>query len=263
MASGTLQSAGIARHTIWAARLVVLAVFLDLFGPVPDHRAVRRGPRSIGRAGRYHRRRLLRNQPVREPGRRIRARQVGPPATYCRRPDDHDRRRIQLLAGPDVGAVDRRKGDAWDWRGGAGAGCVSMIGDRAPSDSGSGHGPDRGSHRRRGPGGTSGRRNPARHVGRRRGFFVDSAVLLMTLITFLVIARDDVSTAQEGTPAPLIASHEITVRKPALWSAYGATFAITVGIGRSSRTAPGAGRTGRDRRADWLQFRHLCVVPCS
>ena len=138
--------------------------------PVPDHRAVRRGPRCIGRAGRYHSRRLLRNQPVRQPGRGIRTRQVGPPATHCRWSGDHDRRRIQLLAGPDVGAVDRRKGDAWDWRGSAGAGCV--LHDRRSStirQVGSGHGPDRGPHRRRGPGGTSGRRNPARHVGRRRG----------------------------------------------------------------------------------------------
>ena len=140
------------------------------FRPVPDHRAVRRGPRSIGRAGRHHRRRLLRNQPVRQPGRGIRTRQVGPSATHCRRPDDHDRRRVQLFAGPNVGAVDRRKGDAWDWRGSAGAGCV--LHDRRSSTIrpvGSGHGPDRGPHRRRGPGGSSRRRHPAGHVGRRRG----------------------------------------------------------------------------------------------
>ena len=35
MASGTLQSAGIDRHTIWAARLVVLVAFFDLFVQFP------------------------------------------------------------------------------------------------------------------------------------------------------------------------------------------------------------------------------------
>ena len=35
MASSTLHSAGIARYTIWAARLVVFAAFFDLFVQFP------------------------------------------------------------------------------------------------------------------------------------------------------------------------------------------------------------------------------------
>ena len=167
MASGTLSSAGIARHTIWAARLVVLAVFLDLFVQFPTIAPFAEGlGASAALVGivvaAYSVTNLFGNL-----GAGIRTRQVGPPATHCRWSGDHDRRRIQLLAGPDVGAVDRRKGDAWDWRGSAGAGCV--LHDRRSSpirQMGSGHGPDRCAHRRRGPGGTSGRRHPAGHVGR-------------------------------------------------------------------------------------------------
>ena len=90
MASGTLQSAGIARHTIWAARLVVLAVFLDLFVQFPTIAPFAEGlGASAALVGiivaAYSVTNLFGNL-----GRGIRTRQVGPPATDCRRPDDHD-----------------------------------------------------------------------------------------------------------------------------------------------------------------------------
>ena len=62
-------------------------------------------------------------------------------------------------------------------------------------------------------------------------FIVDAAFLFMTLVVFLLITRD----ASMTSPAPKSESRsdakERTWRKPYLWSAYGAAFAITVGIG--------------------------------
>ena len=84
-------------------------------------------------------------------------------------------------------------------------------------------------------------------------FFVDSAILLATLITFLVIARDDAPAAQVGTSAPRVAPPESTSRKPALWSAYGATFAITVGIGALVTYLPLVlENQGETAAPDWL-----------
>ena len=60
-------------------------------------------------------------------------------------------------------------------------------------------------------------------------FMVDAAILLTTLVVFLFITRDASTTAlkQETGPAP----GALSLRNPGLWSAYGAAFAITVGIG--------------------------------
>ena len=61
-------------------------------------------------------------------------------------------------------------------------------------------------------------------------FYVDSAVLLTTLVIFLLVARDDgVTTEDDGSDAG--ATQQRASTRPALWSAYGAAFAITVGIG--------------------------------
>ena len=232
MASGTLQSAGIARHTIWAARLVVLAVFLDLFVQFPTIAPFAEGlGASAALVGiivaAYSVTNLFGNLGagfvLDRWGRRLPivvGLAITIVAVFSYSLVQTSEQLIAVRAMHGIGAAVLAPG------------AFSMIGDRAPSDRWG-----------RAMGLTGALIAVAALVGPPAAgilgdtwgadavFFVDSAVLLMTLITFLVIARDDVSTAQEGTPAPLIASHEITVRKPALWSAYGATFAITVGIG--------------------------------
>ncbi len=60
-------------------------------------------------------------------------------------------------------------------------------------------------------------------------FMVDAAILLTTLVVFLLITRDASTTALKHEPGP--ASDTLSWRNPGLWSAYGAAFAITVGIG--------------------------------
>ena len=62
-------------------------------------------------------------------------------------------------------------------------------------------------------------------------FYVDSAFIVITLIAFLIIARDDTRTAHTGDSDSLAPSPQDTSKKPALWSAYAAAFTITVGIG--------------------------------
>ena len=59
-------------------------------------------------------------------------------------------------------------------------------------------------------------------------FYVDAAFIIITLIAFLIIARDDSRTHHTGTPDGL---GEHAEKKPTLWPAYAAAFAITVGIG--------------------------------
>ena len=62
-------------------------------------------------------------------------------------------------------------------------------------------------------------------------FYVDCAFILITLVAFILITRDDSLTVSEEKSDPQTASPEDTRKKPALWSAYAAAFAITVGIG--------------------------------
>ena len=62
-------------------------------------------------------------------------------------------------------------------------------------------------------------------------FIVDAAFLLTTLVVFLLITRDASMTAPASRAAQNPAAKERTWRNPGLWSAYGAAFAITVGIG--------------------------------
>ena len=261
MASGTLSSAGIARHTIWAARLVVLAVFLDLFVQFPTIAPFAEGlGASAALVGiivaAYSVTNLFGNLGagfvLDRWGRRLPivvGLAITIVAVFSYSLVQTSEQLIAVRAMHGIGAAVLAPG------------AFSMIGDRAPSDRWG-----------RAMGLTGALIAVAALVGPPAAgilrdtwgadavFFVDSAVLLMTLITFLFIARDDVSAAQEGTSAPLIASHEITVRKPALWSAYGATFAITVGIGALVAYLPLVlEEPGRDRRADWLQLRHLRV----
>ncbi len=59
-------------------------------------------------------------------------------------------------------------------------------------------------------------------------FYVDAVFIFITLVAFLIIARDnsrEVETHDSDAPS------EIAQRQPALWPAYAAAFAITVGIG--------------------------------
>jgi len=59
-------------------------------------------------------------------------------------------------------------------------------------------------------------------------YVVDSALLCTTLVVFLLVTRDaSTSALKPASPA----SNTPAWRSPGLWSAYGAAFAITVGIG--------------------------------
>ena len=62
-------------------------------------------------------------------------------------------------------------------------------------------------------------------------FYVDTAFILITLIAFLLITRDASLTPPAEESAQPASQREWRTRKPALWSAYAAAFAITVGIG--------------------------------
>ena len=232
MASGTLHSAGIARHTIWAARLVVLAVFLDLFVQFPTIAPFAEGlGASAALVGiivaAYSVTNLFGNLGagfvLDRWGRRLPivvGLTITIVAVFSYSLVQTSEQLIAVRAIHGIGAAVLAPG------------AFSMIGDRAPSDRWG-----------RAMGLTGALIAVAALVGPPAAgilrdtwgadavFFVDSAVLLMTLITFLVIARDDDPGAHARTAVPLVASPEKTSRNPALWSAYGATFAITVGIG--------------------------------
>ena len=60
-------------------------------------------------------------------------------------------------------------------------------------------------------------------------YVVDSALLCTTLVVFLLITRDASTSALKESAPP--APNTPAWRSPGLWSAYGAAFAITVGIG--------------------------------
>ena len=62
-------------------------------------------------------------------------------------------------------------------------------------------------------------------------FYVDSAFILITLTAFLLITRDASLTPPAEESAQPASQRGGRTRKPALWSAYAAAFAITVGIG--------------------------------
>ena len=232
MASSTLHSAGIARFTIWAARLVVFAAFFDLFVQFPT---IAPYAESLGASAAlvgvivaaYSFTNLFGN--------------LG--AGYIL---DRWGRRTPMLLGmaitvfavfsyslvqtPEQMMVARAVH-------GIGAavlapGAFSIIGDRTPSDRWG-----------RAMGITGALIAVAALIGPPAAgilrdvwganvvFYVDCVFILITLIAFVVIARDvapphiEQSSDSHATP-----SHESN-RNPSLWSAYAAAFAITVGIG--------------------------------
>ncbi len=229
MASSTLHSAGIARYTIWAARLVVFAAFFDLFVQFPT---IAPYAESLGASAAlvglivaaYSFTNLFGN--------------LG--AGYIL---DRWGRRTPMLLGMAITVIavfsyslvqtpeQMMVARAMHGIGAAvlAPGAFSIIGDRTPSD-------------RWGRAmGITGALiavaaligPPAAGIIRDRWgadivFYVDMAFILITLIAFLVIARDDsreVETHNSDGP------RESTQRQTALWPAYAAAFAITVGIG--------------------------------
>ena len=231
MASGTIHSTGIARHTIWAARLVVLAVFLDLFVQFPTIAPYAEGlGASVAIVGivvaAYSFTNLFGNLGagfvLDRWGRRLPIAiglAITTVAVFCYSLVQTPEQLIAVRAIHGIGAAVLAPG------------AFTMIGDRAPADRWG-----------RAMGLTGALIAVAALVGPpvagilrdRWGadavFFVDSAVLLTTLIVFLLVARDDaVNSDAESTEAGATPQHAST--RPALWSAYGAAFAITVGIG--------------------------------
>ena len=232
MASSTLQSAGIARYTVWAARLVVFAAFFDLFVQFPT---IAPYAESLGASAAfvgiivaaYSFTNLFGN--------------LG--AGYIL---DRWGRRTPMLLGMAITVIavfsyslvqtpeQMMAARAVHGIGAAvlAPGAFSIIGDRTASDRWG-----------RAMGLTGALIAVAALIGPPAAgilrdvwganvvFYVDSAFILITLIAFLIIARDGSPTVLEGESAPHDATRDDTRRNPALWSAYAAAFAITVGIG--------------------------------
>ncbi len=229
MASGTLHTAGIARYTIWAARLVVFAAFFDLFVQFPT---IAPHAESLGASAAlvglivaaYSFTNLFGN--------------LG--AGYIL---DRWGRRTPMVLGMAITVIavfsyslvqtpeQMMVARAMHGIGAAvlAPGAFSIIGDRTPSDRWG-----------RAMGLTGALIAVAALVGPPTAgilrdkwgadivFYVDMAFILITLIAFLVIARDDsreVETHDSDGP------RESAQRQTALWPAYAAAFAITVGIG--------------------------------
>ena len=232
MASSTLQSAGIARYTVWAARLVVFAAFFDLFVQFPT---IAPYAESLGASAAfvgiivaaYSFTNLFGN--------------LG--AGYIL---DRWGRRTPMLLGMAITVIavfsyslvqtpeQMMAARAVHGIGAAvlAPGAFSIIGDRTASDRWG-----------RAMGLTGALIAVAALIGPPAAgilrdiwganvvFYVDSAFILITLIAFLLIARDGSPSVREGESEPQEATRDDTRRNPALWSAYAAAFAITVGIG--------------------------------
>ena len=232
MASSTLQSAGIARYTIWAARLVVFAAFFDLFVQFPT---IAPYAESLGASAAlvglivaaYSFTNLFGN--------------LG--AGYIL---DRWGRRTPMLLGMAITVIavfsyslvhtpeQMMAARAVHGIGAAvlAPGAFSIIGDRTASDRWG-----------RAMGITGALIAVAALIGPPAAgvvrdswgadvvFYVDSAFIVIALIAFLVIARDDSLTPHTRSSDSPAASTEDARGKPALWSAYAAAFAITVGIG--------------------------------
>ena len=232
MASSTLQSAGIGRYTIWAARLVVFAAFFDLFVQFPTiapfvseslgasaalvglivaaysftnlfgnlgagyvlDRWGRRTPMLLGMAITVIA--VFSYSLVQTPEQMMAARAV------------HGIGAAVLAPGAFSIIGDRTAADRWGRAMGITGALIAVAALIGP---------------------------PAAGILREKWgadtvFYVDSAFIVITLIAFLIIARDDTRTAHTGDLDGL-ASPQDTSKKPALWSAYAAAFTITVGIG--------------------------------
>ena len=232
MTSGTLHSTGIARYTIWAARLVVLAVFLDLFVQFPTIAPYAEGlGATVAVVGfvvaAYSFTNLFGNLGagfvLDRWGRRfpiIVGLVITTVAVFCYSIVQTPEQLIAVRAVHGIGAAVLAPG------------AFTMIGDRAPADRWG-----------RAMGLTGALIAVAALVGPPAAgilrdtwgadavFYVDSAILLATLITFVVIARDDEKGTDTGDQDAITNQQERAAVRPALWSAYGAAFAITVGIG--------------------------------
>ena len=230
MASGTLQSAGIARHTTWAARLVVFAAFFDLFVQFPTiaphaeglgasaamvgiivaaysftnlfgnlgagfvlDRWGRRTPLVVGMAIAIVA--VLSYSLVQTPVQMIAARAV------------HGIGAAVLAPGAFSIIGDRAASDRWGQAMGLTGALIAIAALVGP---------------------------PVAGILRDAWsadavYIVDAALLFTTLIVFLLITRDSSTSALKAAPSP--SPNTLTWRNPGLWSAYGAAFAITVGIG--------------------------------
>ena len=229
MASSTLHSAGIARYTIWAARLVVFAAFFDLFVQFPTiaphaeglgasaalvgiivaaysftnlfgnlgagyilDRWGRRTPMVLGMAITVIA--VFSYSLVQTPEQMMAARAV------------HGIGAAVLAPGAFSIIGDRTASDRWGRAMGLTGALIAVAALVGP--------PVAGILRDR--------------LGADVVFYVDAVFILITLIAFLIIARDnsrEVETHNSDGPT------EIARRQPALWPAYTAAFAITVGIG--------------------------------
>ena len=232
MTSSTLHSAGIARYTIWAARLVVFAAFFDLFVQFPT---IAPYAESLGASAAlvglivaaYSFTNLFGN--------------LG--AGYIL---DRWGRRSPMLLGMAITVIavfsyslvqtpeQMMVARAVHGIGAAvlAPGAFSIIGDRTPSDRWG-----------RAMGLTGALIAVAALIGPPAAgilrdlwganvvFYVDTAFILITLIAFLLITRDASLTPPAEESAQPASQREWRTRKPALWSAYAAAFAITVGIG--------------------------------
>ena len=232
MASGTLQSAGIARRATWAARLVVLAAFFDLFVQFPTiaphaeqlgasaalvgfivaaysftnlfgnlgagfvlDRWGRRTPLIIGMAITILA--VLTYSVVQTPAQMIAARAV------------HGIGAAVLAPGAFSIIGDRAASDRWGQAMGLTGALIAVAALIGPPVAGI-----------------------LRDVWSADAvFIVDAALLLSTLALFLLITRDASMTAPASRAAQNPAAKGRPWRDPGLWSAYGAAFAITVGIG--------------------------------
>ena len=230
MASGTLQSAGIARHTSWAARLVVFAAFFDLFVQFPTiaphaeglgasaaivgvivaaysftnlfgnlgagfvlDRWGRRTPLVVGMAITIVA--VLSYSLVQTPAQMIAARAV------------HGIGAAVLAPGAFSIIGDRAASDRWGQAMGLTGALIAVAALVGPPVAGI-----------------------LRDAwGADAVYIVDAVLLFTALIAFLLITRDSSTSALKAAPSP--APNTLTWRNPGLWSAYGAAFAITVGIG--------------------------------
>ena len=232
MASSTLHSAGIARYTVWAARLVVFAAFFDLFVQFPTiapyaeslgasaafvgvivaaysftnlfgnlgagyvlDRWGRRSPMLLGMAITVMA--VFSYSLVQTPEQMMAARAV------------HGIGAAVLAPGAFSIIGDRTASDRWGRAMGLTGALIAVAALIGPPAAGI-----------------------LRDIwGANVVFYVDSAFILVTLVAFLLIARDGSRSVSEGESDPQDAARDDTRRNPALWSAYAAAFAITVGIG--------------------------------
>ena len=229
MASSTLHSAGIARYTIWAARLVVFAAFFDLFVQFPTIAPHAEGlgasaalvgiivaaysfTNLFGNLGAgYILDRWGRRTPM------VLGMAITVIAVFSYSLVQTPEQMMAARAVHGIGAAVLAPG------------AFSIIGDRTASDRWG-----------RAMGLTGALIAVAALVGPPVAgilrdtwgadvvFYVDAVFIFITLVAFLIIARDnsrEVETHDSNTPS------EIAQRQPALWPAYAAAFAITVGIG--------------------------------